>query len=654
MAKGRPKKVKAEEIKKAKSEIDKNKILNLVLQKLADIKQSRISWESKIDNWYKHYNNEVVSRYYQGSANVFIGATFEAAEVIKTIFMELLFPRGEVPFDIKPVEASDVELARDVWKPLLAFQMEKRVGLEQKIEQAIETLLVCGTCVVKTPYTYNTKWVKREGKLENLPADDYPDFIPWDLKKVYFNPAAKRVEDLDIVIFESTPTLDQVKRLDKKYNPKGIYEDTDKLSKIEYQKETRVGDTYKSHIPEVQLYEAWLNYDLNDDGIAEEIVCVIANRKVVLRFDPNPYDIQEKPVLICGLFPQKGMLIGKGIPEAIFDMQVQLNDAANQTLDDGSHILNAMWAFDQTRLDRASARIHLKSRPDGIIPIKHGDPKSAVVQLEKPNIMNEGLLMIKLLRDWIRSITGAEYSLQGLPGAYKPTATEYSGQQNVAMARVKRYVKKFERMIVKPFLRKAYEYDMQYMTRKEFLKILGEKGAKYKTVSLSKLRIDCDFLPVGTLEMENKTARIQQLMGFLNILGKFPLPVLMQLMKINLGAIAEECAERFGIPKDKIFFEDPTPELISPEDENQLIMDGHDVEVKIQDNHLRHMPVHATLPESEEKTKHMTGHVEMMRKLEQMTAQMRGGGVPTQEFPKGERMSEGEIGGKAVRPTEQF
>lgn len=654
------KKSKKQKIKEIENEIsvlktkrayDKDKILHLVLQKIADIKKLRAGWENKIDRWYKHYNNETVISYYSGTAKVFVGATFEAVEVVKTVFMELLFPKGEVPFDIKGVEDSDVEKARDIWKPLLAFQAEKRIGLEQKVEQAIESLLICGTCVIKIPYTYNTKWINREGKLQNLPTDDYPDFIPWDLKKVYFNPGARRVEDLDIVVFESDPTLDQVKRLDKKYNSKGIYEDTNKLEELVYQRETSYQNKYESHIGEVNLKEAWLNYDLNDDGIAEEIVCVIANDKVLIRLGPNPYDIKEKPILICNLFPQKNLLTGKGIVEIIFTPQVMLNDAANQTLDNGSHILNTMWAFDQTRLDRASARIHLKSRPDGIIPIKHGDPKTAVVQLEKPNIMGDALLIIKLIKDWMRSASMGEYVVQGLPGAYKPTATEYSGQQMMAMSRVKRYVKKFENKIVKPFLRKAYEYDMQYMSRKEFMKILGEKGAKYKGKSLKDLRIDCDFIPIGTLEMENKLARITQITNFLNVVMKAPLPVLLQLMRINLGGIAEELAERFGLPKDRIFYEDPSPEMVSPEDENELLKDGHKITPKLQENHIRHMIVHARVKEAQE---HLKEHQRMMMYIEQM-AQKASGGIPTQEMPKGEsRMNTGQMGGMAQRTPEQF
>jgi len=219
------------------------------------------------------------------------------------------------------------------------------------------------------------------------------------------------------------------------------------------------------------------------------------------------------------------------------------------------------------------------------------------------------------------------------------------------MSRVKRYVKKFEGRVIKPFLRKAYEYDMQYMTKKEFLKILGEKGAKYKEIPMTKLRIDCDFIPVGTLEMENKLARITQITNFLNVVMKAPLPVLLQLMRINLGGIAEELADRFGLPKDRIFYEDPSPEMISPEDENELLKDGHKISPKLQENHIRHMIVHARVKEAQE---HLKEHQQMMMYIEQM-AQKASGGIPTQEMPKGEsRMSTGQIGGMAQRPTEQF
>jgi len=644
--------------------IKKKKILQLIKQKVGEIDTLRAGWKTKIIEYRKHYNGEHVRSYYSGSAKVFVNATFEAIEVLKTVIMELLFPKGEIPFDVMPVEESDAPVAREVWRPLLGFQAEKRINLENKAEEAIYNWLITGTSVIKTPYTFNTKWINERGKLKDLPTDDYPDFVPWDLEKCYFDHTKTRVEDLDMVIFESYESLDRVKRNDKKRNPNGMYEDTDLLDKPAYKLEVKPTDSYKSHIGEVKLWEAWLNYDLNDDGIAEEIKCVIANEKLAIQLGPNKYVIQEKPVLICPFFPKIGLL-GKGIPEAVFEMQIQLNDASNQTLDDASHILNRMMLIDLTKIDRASARIHCKSRPDGIIPVKHGDPRTAVVPLETPNIMDAGLLEIKLLRDWMRSISGAEYSLQGLPAAYKPTATEYSGQQNVALARIKRYAQKFERQIIKPFLRKAYQYDMQYMSRKEFLKILGKAGAKYAgnveeknwdKKWKEKIRIDCDFVPRGTLEIESKTARIQQLITFENVISKKPLAERLQLLRINEAGLIEELAERLGLSKDKIFFEDPTPEMISPEDENERLKDGDTtIHANLKDNHLRHLVVHAPVPEAQE---HMLEHQKYMTYIEQMAQQMGqggGGGIPTQEMPQGtERANVGQMEGTASRPPTQF
>lgn len=643
----------------------KKEILTLVKQKVTEIEALRAGWKTKIIEYRKHYNGEHVRSYYSGSAKVFVNATFEAIEVIKTVVMELLFPKGEIPFDIEPVEESDAEKAREVWRPLLGFQVKKRINLEDKIEEAIYNWLITGTIVVKTPYTFNTKWVTKKGKLEDLPTDDYPDFVPWDLEKCYFDHTKKRVEDLDMVIFESIESLDNIKRNDKDRNPRGLYKDTELLDKPANKLEVKPLDSYKSHIGDVKLWEAWFNYDLNDDGIAEEIKCVVANEKLVIQLDSNKYVIQEKPILVCPFFPKIGLL-GKGIPEAVFEMQIQLNDASNQTLDDASHILNRMMLIDLTKIDRASARIHCKSRPDGIIPVKHGDPRVAVVPLETPNIMDAGLLEIKLLRDWMRSISGAEYSLQGLPAAYKPTATEYSGQQNVALARIKRYAQKFERQIIKPFLRKAYEYDMQYLSRKEFLKILGKAGAKYAGSMENanwdkkwkeKIRIDCDFIPVGTMEMESKTARIQQLMTFENIISKKPLAERLQLLRLNEAGIIEELADRLSLPKDKVFFEDPTPEMMSPEDENERLKDGDEtIHANLKDNHLRHLVVHAPVKEAQE---HMAEHQKYMIYIENMAQQAiqgrQGGGIPTQEMPQGtSRANVGQLEGTASRPPSQF
>jgi len=140
-------------------------------------------------------------------------------------------------------------------------------------------------------------------------------------------------------------------------------------------------------------------------------------------------------------------------------------------------------------------------------------------------------------------------------------------------------------------------------------------------------------------------------MTFYNLISKQPLPVILQLMRVNLAGVGEQIAERLGMEKDRTFYEDPTPEMISPEDENELLKDGHKRSPQIGDNHLRHMIVHARVKEARE---HLKEHQQMMMYIEQM-AQKASAGIPSQEMPKGtSRANIGQMEGTAARPTEQF
>lgn len=67
---------------------------------------------------------------------------------------------------------------------------------------------------------------------------------------------------------------------------------------------------------ELDVYEYWGNYDLNDDGIAEAIVCTWVGNTII-RLDENPYPDQEVPYISVAMNPEPFSINGR--PNA--DMQ---------------------------------------------------------------------------------------------------------------------------------------------------------------------------------------------------------------------------------------------------------------------------------------------------------------------------------------------
>jgi len=320
-----------------------------------------------------------------------------------------------------------------------------------------------------------------------------------------------------------------------------------------------------------------------------------------------------------------------GVPQLAEKDQIALNDFTNQIMDNITAILNAMKIVD----DLAEIPdIQLKSRPDGIIKSKTG--VEAVKFLRPPSTAREGLQAVAMSKENIRQGSGATVSLQGLPARYDTTATEYTRQGNASARDVFARLREIEDGIITPYLHRAYSYNLQFMTREDFIKIVGKEAAETylgvkegqtKKSFKETLRADLDFIPLGVTQLVNKVVKGQQLINYLNIALKAP-PGL-----VDLATLYEKIWKYVG-DGDTILLPQSKGELISPEDENILITQGEPVHAKLLENHPVHILSHQaiTVPEGLEPLKfdHIQEHQNIML-LMQRTG---GGGLPAQEQPR--------------------
>lgn len=657
---------------------DEKRVLAIIKKRLSAIKtdKNRVAYMARLPDWDKYYENEKVKQYYKGEADLFIPMIFETVEVITTYLLAILC-FADPCFKIKGFEKNDIELAEDLWYPYLTYQMTKKFNFEERMEDAVMCVVKYGTLAVKNGWRVGQKFVKKDTGKRTKAGNrilnrvkkilwDYPDCQVWPLPDVFFDTQDPEFEEFTFVAFRKWERLDEVIANDKTERDDGIYYHTKWLKRDDYAKNwgseyslTADQKRYK-HLKYTETFECWLNYDLDHDGYKEDIVAVMANDKLIIRLQQNPHDGDWKPLLLTQFVKreEKGRRLpyGIGVPEILEKMQIELNDTANQTMDNASFILNNMWIFDFTALDEAAASVYLKSKQGGLIPVDPaGMPLDNVVKpLEKPDIIQAGILKMKMIREWGRDATGTPSSIQGVPSKYKPTATEFAGTQSSAMRRLTKVAKRMERKIIKPWLERAIALNYQHVDRKELLRVVGEKAAKHKDKSPTELMMNCDFVPVGSMELEDKTAKVQQLLYYL----KVALSVPPQMSRVNIPNLMKmiwrEMGQEFKNVEDDIFLEDPQKELINPEDENVLMESGAELLPHPFDDHEQHDMVHSRIEQKENVEKHRQKHQELYQQIVQGWKGQ--GGVGPQELPQpgAERVvskAPGEVLGEQKAPT---
>ena len=620
---------------------------------------NRQGLEDLWEKWDKQYNCISNEKYYNGVANLFPPETRTACKTFVNFIDETIFS-ADPKFQIKGQGGSNDSLKAEAVYSLLDWQQEK-AKVRMKLRRMLERYLVkYGLAIVKVVWKVDEKYViadsAQRNRMKQFVSGEYHDAIDKTIKTIYDN-VDFQVKDIHNMYWnyfkdwESQKIIIDRSEVDdshlKLMSAKGIYDPAIILEILNSKPDENTKSAVESvaekyaHIQDItglsgnfnspgklhEVLEAWCNFDLDGDDIEEECVITIIDREFVVRCEPNPYDIQEKPYLWAAWEDIEGTSLGMGVPQLAEKSQIALNDFTNQIMDNITAILDCMKIVDDLSEIPDS---QLKSRPNGIIRSKTG--VEAVKFLPPAITANEGLKAVQMAKADIRSGTGATMSLQGLPARYGTTASEYQAQGTASARDVFAKVREIEDRIIKEFLRKAYSYDLQFMAREDFIRILGEKATPLlgtidnPILVREAIRGDYDFIPLGVTQLENKVISAQQQMNYFNLVAKIPPGI------IDIAKLAGKIWKKIG-DGENILLPQPTSVLMTPQDENTLMLQGERPIVNPMENHIQHIAIHqqAILPPELEfiRMQHITAHQAFMNQM-----QSNGGGLPPQEQPR--------------------
>lgn len=508
-------------------------VLEFLLAHYDHYKDVRKEFESKIKEYRKQYLSIHGDKWYEGTANIFVPATFNACETLVPRIVQGLIGRREF-FKIESTENG--RIAKDVQ----AFMQGQytRMNFKGKFIDFIRQLVVSGTAIAKVNRDRQLEYLPtgKKGKIEAQVVYDGPMFMSVDLMNVFVDPKIKNIQDQPAVIESIWTNYANVKRNEKEVvmvgeqeEVVGIYDNVDDIEGEGFD-DDRISDASKDILSArglkdddvsndfaevkarklfkaVHLLECHFKYDLNGDGKLETCVATIANRKTIIRLEETPFDHKKYPYIKSILLPVSGQFYGRGIPEVVDDLQQELNDTENQLMDFKTFVLDNMWVIsDQADINDEQLAV----RPHGIIRSSDDGRPDMGVQALRPNqnILMAGISIIQLIQQNIRNASMATETMQGMPIKSTTTATEVSKVLQESMSRLILIMRSIEYDALVPFYRMCYQLDLQFMKNPE--------GENKNVMS------DAHFTPLGSLEMESQMVKAQQLINLLNISGSIP------------------------------------------------------------------------------------------------------------------------------------
>lgn len=514
----------------------------------------RRPWENLWDECYKLYLNIAEMHKTPTRARVFIPAVFQVIEAAVPKLMTLVFGADDF-FDVVTYDPKRQPFG-DIIKQLLKYQLFK-ADYFLKFLDFVKQLMMYGTSYFYVYWKVVRRWVWKRtpirgpktfmGITVNQNAilgwqeqkvyekvESRPEIEVLDVLDVYPDPEAKMEKDARAIWVRSWMDLEEVKELGAgKYpvfdptNVKRIEHGTEKTLQESRQVRNSMRGLSTGYVDknQVEILTRWGLCDLDGDGIREETLIVIANRKYLLRAMPNPFHHQRRPVIKSVLFPVPLEWFGVGLIEPIIPLQHELNTIRRQRLDNVNIIINRMWKVNTfADIDLET----LVSSPNGVILT---DDMSAIMPLETENVTQSAYLEAQNIQTDIENTTTPK-SLQGTPESGRLGRTASGAQMIIGQALEKfgTAAKMVEENAIKRTLRMVYDLDLQFLDDEKDMEQYKHLWAI--PVSPDMLRQEIGINMKGISEMIQKEGKINQIASFMGLFGAASAPeTISNLMK---------------------------------------------------------------------------------------------------------------------------
>ena len=462
--------------------INKSELLNKLKSdmKAADI--LRLEWFNKISD----YRNQTFGRPY---GNEIKGKSQIVSQDIRKQ-LEWMIPSLADPFlsspDIikcNPITWEDVPSARQN-ELLLNTQFCRKFPRYNFLMKSLKVLAMEGTLVVQTGWDYEDEEVEEMVETVVIDPESGEEMIIMAKQKVTKvkknQPAAVVCRNEDIYIDPTCmDNMDKCQFVIHRYETDlsalradGRYKNLDKVEKYEgqnrdneYYPQDHTYFTFEDKArKKMVMYEYWGNYDVNEDGIAEPIVCSWIGNTVV-RLQSNPYPDKKPPFIVVPFNAVPFQIYGDSLASVIGDNQKVKTAIIRGVIDNMAQSNNGQVGMKKGSLDIANRKKFLQGNN-----FEYNGDKGDFWQGSYNQIPGSAFDVMTLMNNEIESQTGVKSFSGGITGsALGSTATGARGALDATATRRISLVRNIAENLIKPLMRKWMSYNAEFLEAEEIV-----------------------------------------------------------------------------------------------------------------------------------------------------------------------------------------
>jgi hypothetical protein len=493
-----------------------------------------------------------------------------------------------------PITWEDEESARQN-ELLLNTQFCRKFDRFNFMSKAVKVLDREGTLVVQTGWDYEDEEVTTMAEMvvideetgreiiveqevtETVVKKNQPTAKVCRNEDIYIDPTCQdNLDNAQFVIYRYETDLSSLKK-------DGRYKNLDKVARFhreDFDYDPPDETEFKfSDEPRKKLvvYEYWGNYDVNNDGIAEPIVCAWVN-DVIIRLQSNPYPDGKAPFIVVPFNSVPFKIHGEANAELIGDNQKVKTAIVRGIIDNMAQSNNGQVAIRKGALDQINRKKFLAGQNFEF----NGSPGD-FWQGSYNNIPGSAFDMIGLMNNEIESITGTKSFSGGInAGALGATATGARGALDATATRRMNIVRNVAENLIKPLIRKWMSYNSEFLEDEEVVRVTNEKFVPIRRDDLDG-KVDLD-ITISTAE--DNAAKSQELSFLLQTLGPNEDPVIRRTLMADIMELMRMPDQAKRI-REYQAPQDPVQEQLKKLELERLVLENERLKADIADKNAR-------------------------------------------------------------------
>ena len=275
------------------------------------------------------------------------------------------------------------------------------------------------------------------------------------------------------------------------------------------------------------VYEYWGNYDINNTGMAEPIVCTWVD-DVILQLESNPYPDEALPFLILANNSIPFQVYGEANAELIGDNQKVTTAIKRGILDNMANSNNAQKGLRVGSMDPLNKKRFLNGKN-----FEFNGSSADFYDGNYNAIPNSVFDVLGMVNHETESLLGVKSFSGGINGtSLGNTATSARGTMDAVSVRRLDIVRNIAENLIKPLMRKWLSYNSEFLQEREVIRITNEQ---FIPISRDDLKGAID-IQIEVSTSEDNSSKAQELSFLLQTLGQSMEP---EMKSMLMGQIAK-------------------------------------------------------------------------------------------------------------------